>query len=432
MKKTAALLIASLACSPAHALSIGDFLKALFSPPVKQESPSRSPNSAGSSGSVSDAKAEEKRLAELRRTRGLLKSISCTFHGSNNYGVDPNAIFEFPDPDQTVCDPLSSTPSESRTNGLSAKIYLPGPNMTIPVSTVMDYYNKGVALEQDVYFASINVPTRQFTKGFVTEGGSVLLDSNGNKLVENFALEYNSILKLSDSDKEGEYELASISDDGARVFFKEDDQWKELINNDGNHASRMGCAYRTIAMKRGTEVPIKVFYYQGSRYHVANVLMWKHHKDTKAYKRSVMDNFVCGKSGNNFFYNSSNEKPTAITKWLQSTGWQTISNANYKMPEHKPNPCTQEPFKIVGSPSVSAISSTGAKVIWSTNYPSSSQLRIANSFTGEVVYTVKDATLVTEHEVHIEGLVPGLAYDIIAISVDDKGTEVQSFIITYP
>ncbi|WP_413584536.1 PA14 domain-containing protein [Bdellovibrio sp. HCB274] len=425
MKKTAALLVATLACSPAHALSLGDILKALFSPPAKQEvrAPASSNSNSNSKSNSSGGKNQQQSLEELRKTLGLLKRISCTYHGSN-YGVDPNAVFEFPNPEQTVCDPLSNTPSESPTNGLAAKLYVRSAEMT-SVSSVMDYYNKGVRMEQDLYFASINVPTRVFTKGFTTEGGSTLSDSAGNKLIEHFAVEYNSILKLSDTDKEGEYELGLISDDGARVFFKENEQWKELINNDGNHASRFGCSYRTLSMKKDTEVPIKVLYYQGPRYHISNVLMWKHHKDVKSFQKSIRDNWVCGKSGNELFYKSKTEKPTGVTKWLQSTGWNTIANANYKMPEHKPNPCVEEKLTVTDL-IASSVQAPRATFTWKTNIPATSQLKITNFFTGEVLYTEINNDLVVNHEVQLDGLVSGLYYLINAISTDAQGNQVIS------
>ncbi|MEK2688345.1 PA14 domain-containing protein [Bdellovibrio sp. GT3] len=420
MKKIAVLVVASMACSPAHAFSLGDFLKSIFSPP-KQES--RAPASSKSSSS-SAAKTEKQKLEELRKTLGLLKRITYSYRG-NNYGVDPNAVFEFPEnPDQTVCDPLTGTPSESRSNGLAAKLIVRSPEMST-VTGVMDYYNQGIRLEQELYFPSINVPTRQFTKGFTTESGSVLVDGDGNTLIENFALEYNSILKLSDSDKSGEYELGVISDDGARIFFKEADQWKELINNDGNHPSRFGCAYRTINMQPGTEVPIKVLYYQGARNHIANVLMWKHHKDVKAYKKSILDNWVCGQKGNELFYSSRTGKPTYVTNWLTASGWKTIANANFKMPEKKVNPCSQEPLAI-SDLIVPYATAPKATITWKTNIPASSQVKITNFFTGEVIYTAVSSDLVTNHVVELDGLVAGIYYVINAVSVDQSGAAVTS------
>jgi hypothetical protein len=424
MKKTAAMLVVSLVCSQAHALSLSDFLKSIFSTASKQES--RAPASSGSNSST--AKSDQQSLEELRKTMGLLKKISCTYRG-NNYGVNPDEIFDFEqDPDQTVCDPLTSTPSESRTSGLAAKLYVRSPEMKT-VSGVMDYYTKGLRMDQDLYFASINVPTRMFDKGFTTEGGATLIDGNGKKLIENFAVEYNSILRLSDSDKEGEYELGIISDDGARVFFKDNNQWKELINNDGNHPSRFGCTFRTLTMKKETEVPIKVLYYQGPRYHISNVLMWKYHKDQKAFEKSYKDNWVCGRSGNELFYAPKTEKPTVVTKWLLSNGWNVISNANYKMPEQKTNPCAVDPLAITDLIATSVVAPK-ATIVWRTNYPATSQLRISNFFTGEVLFTEKNVDLVSNHEVEVDGLIRGLYYVISAISVDEKGNEVISSEIT--
>ncbi|WII72863.1 PA14 domain-containing protein [Bdellovibrio sp. 22V] len=384
---------------------------------------------AFSFASASDAKSSNTKSSSSvnRYQRGLLKKISCHFSGTRTSTGDSIGSVDFVDPEKTVCDPLSNTSSPSPENGLLGKLILKTPEMGNKVSSVMDYYNKGQKIDKDLFFADVNVPTRSFTQGFSTLSGEVLVGADGNKLIENFAIEYTSTLKLSENDKEGEYEIAVLSDDGARMFIKEGDKWNELINNDGNHPTRMGCPYRTITMTKNSEVPVKLLYYQGPRYHIANVLIWKHHKKAHTWKEPSRHS-LCGIASNQYFYDSKNGKKKPAIHFLEATGWRTIAAANFKMPEQKPNPCSQEPLVINDFRVVSA-QAPNATVAWTTNLPSSTQLRILNVYTGEEMLTEVDANLVNEHTVELSGLVHGIYYQVQAISKDAEGRETRSALI---
>jgi len=373
-----------------------------------------------------DAAAKSSNADSTKYQRGLLKKISCVFSGVKKTSVgDPITSIDFPaDPANTVCDPLANEESSSSPeNGLLGKLILRTPEMGSKVSSVMDYYYKGHKLDQNLYFGSVNIPTRPFDQGFTTLNGDVLVDTQGNKLIENFAVEYTSSLKLSDADKEGDYELAILSDDGARVFVKEGAEWKELINNDGVHPTRMGCANRTINLKRDSEVPVKILYYQGPRYHIANVLVWKFHKKPQTWKKPDNHSF-CGITSNTFFFDKKGKK-TAAMGFLEKTGWRVLAAANYKMPDQQRNPCTVPDLALSEYKVVSA-AAPNATLSWKTNLPASSQLRIYNVYTGEEVYSAVDSNLVTEHTVQVSGLVRGIYYQMQAISVDEKGREIRS------
>lgn len=359
------------------------------------------------------------------RARGLLKKITCSYHGSGKTPTGESVgSVDFTDPEKTVCDPLGSGSANNSENGLFAKLFVKSPEMSGPVKSVMDYYNKGVKLEQDLYFADVNVPTRIFTEGFATKNGDVLMDASGNKLIENFAIEYSSILKLSDQDQEGHYEISLLSDDGARLFVKEGDVWNELVNNDGVHPTRLGCPYRTVEMKKDTELPIRILYYQGPRYHIANVMMWKHHKKAHSWKKPSSHS-LCGIQSNNFFYNPNNGKKQAAVKFLEATGWDVVAAANFRMPPLKPNPCVEPDFALSDF-KIASVAAPNAEITWSTNFPSSSQIYIVNIFTGEEMYTAVDSEMVTNHKAILSGLIHGLQYQVQAISVDANGKEVRS------
>ncbi len=357
------------------------------------------------------------------KTRGLLKRISCTYHGYSPTGPSVGSI-EFVDPQNTVCTPLGSEQSSSPTNGLLGQLILRTPEMGSNVKSVLEYHEKGLRMEQNLYFADVNIPTRPFTDGFTTQSGDVLVDTDGQRLIEHFAVEYSSILKLAAEDREGHYELSLLSDDGARLFVKEGDSWNELINNDGVHATRLGCPYRTVELKRDSELPIKILYFQGPRYHISNVLLWKHHKKARTWKRPASHS-LCGVQGNNVFFNPNNGKKQLPMKLLEATGWSVVATGNFKMPESKPNPSVEEKLALSDF-KIDSISGDNAEISWSTNLPSSSQLRVVNVFTGEQMFTNLDPELVTVHKATLTGLIRGLQYRIQAISVDAKGNEVRS------
>ncbi|NUN04264.1 MAG: hypothetical protein HUU57_00765 [Bdellovibrio sp.] len=377
---------------------------------------------------TADAKVlgADSRNQNSRYQKGLLKKISSKFSGIARTPTGSTlGSVDFPiDPEQTVCDPLSGNASSSPEKGLLAKLILKSPAMPEKISSVMDFYNQGDKLSQNIYFADVNVPTRAFTEGFANQNGDVLVDKDGKKLIENFALEYSSVLKLKAGDPEGHYEIASLSDDGARIFIKENNQWNELINNDGVHATRMGCPYRTVSLDKNSEIPVKILYYQGPRYHISNVLLWKHHKKAQVWKKPSNHSF-CGVSSNNFFFSSKHNKKTLAMRHLDAQGWKVVAADNYRMPAQQSNPCVEEDLKLSDFV-VSSAQAPNATLTWKTNISASSQLKIVNVYTGEEVLTPLDSNLVTDHVANISGLVRGIYYQVQALSVDEKGRVVQS------
>jgi hypothetical protein len=347
-----------------------------------------------------------------------MSKIKCSFFGHTS----TVGSVDFPADDNTVCDPLTSNTAPSYDNGLLGKLILKTPQMSSNPKSVLDFHTKGQRLEQNLYFADVNVPTQKFSKGFTTRTGEVLEDTAGAKLIENFAIEYTSSLKLAATDAPGHYEIALLSDDGARLFVQENNVWNEIVNNDGVHETRMGCPFRTVYLDRNTEIPIKILYYQGPRFYIANVMMWKRHNSAQTWKEPARHS-LCGFQGNGLFFSEQNpNRDTLVMKLLKADGWDVVAPANYKMPAASPNPCAEE--KLTVSEISRVRSGSSAVVSWKTNLPATSQVRITSVSTGEVMMSQLDSKMVNEHTVQIDGLNRSEKYMVEVISVDASGYQV--------
>ncbi len=367
-----------------------------------------------------------KKAQQSAQVRAHLKQLKYYFSGRHSPVEPPLTDVDF-DPSEAICDPLSNSPSENPEHGLLGQLILRSPEMSEKPTSVMEYFEKGRKLDKKLYFADVNVPTRHFTEGFSTLNGEVLLDENNEKLIEHFSIEYDSVLKLSADDEEGHYELALLSDDGARLFAFLDEKWTEIINNDGIHATRMGCAYQTVHLTKTSEIPIKILYYQGPRYHIANVLIWKLHNKARSWSNPNRHSF-CGISSNHFFFGlNQNKKARSVgaINALERSGWSVLKNANFRMPENTRNPCTEEEL-VISDIKIASIEGTTATVTWKTNIPATSQVRVVDSDSGEDTLSLKTTEKVTEHTVVIEGLRRGMYYLIQGLSEAEEGKLVRS------
>ena len=130
-----------------------------------------------------------------------------------------------------------------------------------------------------IYLPFLDVRLRAFTDGFATTTNSFLADDSGQKLDEWFALEMTSFLKLSPTDSEGYYQIIVASDDGSNFLVDPNatGAYQTLINNDGVHSDRVGCAAKgaEVHMTAITRLPIKIQYYQGPRNQIAMSIFWR-------------------------------------------------------------------------------------------------------------------------------------------------------------
>jgi hypothetical protein len=244
-------------------------------------------------------------------------------------------------PETTVCDPFGDDENFGGiASGLWGRLrYLTSdqPRYT----SVVDYMLNGVDAGVDLFFSQVDVPTRPFDRGFVTELGETLKTVEGNTLYEYFGIHLESEVKLSDEDVEGRYQFAVLSDDGSLLEVSTDGgPFSKLVDNNLVTPSRLACASRTVDMTYDTRMPIRLDYFQGPRYHVALIILWRSIPD-HATDADLAD-VACGLSGNGKFFDSTQNPPAPTGTWqgLMNRGWKVLSPENYMLPAHmRSNPC---------------------------------------------------------------------------------------------
>ena len=138
-------------------------------------------------------------------------------------------------------------------------------------------------------------------------------------MIEYFGLKFETVLKLRADQNEGSYELGTLADDGIIVKAKVDGVWKTIINNDVDHPTQMGCAASALNLNRDSAIPLEITYYQGPRYHIANVLMMRESANTGKDQE-------CGKLGNTYYFDPNNQSvPLAPYQGLLARGWALVS-----------------------------------------------------------------------------------------------------------
>lgn len=316
-----------------------------------------------------------------------------------------------------ICDPLNGGET-SQTNyekGIKATLhYLTTNQPRLYRST--DYVQFAQKSEQNIFLSDMNVPTRLFNEGFSNKAGQTLANDQGQKLIEYFGLKMNTNIILSEKDETGLYEFALLSDDGTQMLLKSgsaDVPDEVLIDNDGDHPTRMGCSSHTVKMRRNVMLPVEVTFYQGPRYHIANVLIWR--KAAEAGQDSL-----CNQLGNNLYYNPDrNSEPQQAIKDLESRGWKVLAPDNFMISQNKAdyNPCVNGTIPVISEFTVGEVVLTNVSLTWKTNIPSTSQVQLTNTKTNEVTITTSDNQLRTNHQIQLSGLKPATTYKVKTLSV---------------
>lgn len=318
-----------------------------------------------------------------------------------------------------VCDPWGGTKPPTPQNGIKASLYYL-PSTAPRYSKVMDYIEHGIQSEQTLFFNNINVPTRMFSEGFPLQTGGKVKDDLGNELIEYFAMQFETNLQLASDEEEGTYEIAILSDDGSILQLKEPgaNDYSTLIDNNLVTPTRMGCANRAIELKHDVKIPLKLSYFQGPRYHIANMLIWR--KAAQAGTDSL-----CGRSGNELFFNPVTGVPNKWTE-LQSRGWKVIGEKNFVLtsddvvaqsPRNDYNACYEGTVPLITDFAALETTPVSITLEWNTNIPATAQVLIINTATGEMKITGSDNVLELNHQVTILGLTPQTTYRVQAISI---------------
>lgn len=315
-----------------------------------------------------------------------------------------------------VCDPFAP-PSGTITyeQGIKASLHYREAGMPRMYSAI-DYILFGRKSDKTVFLTDMNVPTRMFTAGFSTPNGDVLKKDSGEKLIEYFGLKMETNIILTPEDEEGEYELAVLADDGSNLIIKSGDgdgADETIINNDGDHPTRMGCSTRTVRFRRNAMLAVEAQYYQGPMYHISNVLMWR--KSTTAGQDPL-----CGQLGNHMYFNpDSNSTPQQAFHDLQARGWKVLKPGNFLMKKTDYNPCAPGTNPVISNFREGEVIQQRVDFHWDTDIPATSQIQLTNMTTGVVTTTTSDNQLRTTHSVEVTGLQPNTTYRVQAISVSE-------------
>lgn len=319
---------------------------------------------------------------------------------------------------KVVCDPFGGGGNTSPKQGIKAELFYRSANQPRYYKAI-DYVAHTTKSPQTLFFSELYVPTRAFELGFSTQTSEALKDDQGKKLIEYFGLQMNTTIQLSPDDQEGLYEFAMLSDDGSTMRIKEGSNWSEVINNDGDHPTRLGCSTKVIEMKRDTKLETEIMYYQGPRYHISNVLLWR----KLGANETAGQEKRCGKEGNEFwFHSNSGSRPHEQFEKLQERGWKVVNAKNFYLPNEDDgtyNPCTPGTPPVISNFRILELTSTNVYVAWTTDIPSTSQALLVELDTGNARLTASDNVLRTSHRLQVTGLTPGTRYTIQGVSVSE-------------
>lgn len=357
------------------------------------------------------------------------ETINASSTSSEVLGVSQYNINSFP-LNKLVCDPFSTDPLPSPKHGIKANLWYRGLNQS-RYYNVMDYLLNTTHSEQNLFFSSINVPTRLFSSGFPIETGGSIENDSHEKLIEYFALKLESQLTLGSTSEPGTYELAVLSDDGAILKIKDptssSSAFETLINNDGDTPTKMKCASRLLEIGSDSRIPLELYYYQGPKYHIANMLIWR-----KVSSNSTPGSDpLCNHSGNKLFFDPDLDSKPLAWNDLVSRGWKVISPENFLLPSNNQdtsssdsdsnyNACYQGEAPVISNFQVVEQLATDISFSWTTDIDSTGLMLITNLDTGVKTSTQTDNLLRRNHSILVTGLQPQTRYRFQAVSISNS------------
>ena len=293
-----------------------------------------------------------------------------------NDPINPiNTSFSVEDSAGYVCSAFGTTTVPSNRSGLRAELRFldQGSNLSSSQKSAFlstDYFNDKnsnfIKKEEVIFLNDVNVPTRVFNQGFQGSDGKMLEDNQGHALIEYFALKMESVLKLGPKDADGYYELSSIADDGTVVQIKENGQWVNLVTNDGAHPTQMGCTDRKLLFDKNTRLPIRIFYNQGPREQIANVLLWNYRGPNAVTSTSVTPDAnihgYCNKFSSDMYWTPATSKNNTWINDIYSKGWKVVGTENFLLPDNEVNPCAYSSYDVAPTVTYESISETNKSI----------------------------------------------------------------------
>jgi hypothetical protein len=245
-----------------------------------------------------------------------------------------------PDPNSTICNPFDNDHQNgSSIYGLAGGLFYLTDDQP-RYESVTDYVTSGHQLDDYViYMSRLFVPTRPFDRGFVTQTGDTLKTPTGDTLYEWFALRLNSRIRLHTGDAEGNYQFAVLSDDGSIFTLGSPGATLDVINNDGVTPTRMACSATAIPMTKNSKIPMRIDYFQGPRFHISMVLLWRPYPTNP---NDVIDP-LCGHASNEDYFDSTQNPPVEGPAYaaLLSRGWKPLRMENFLIQDGV-NPCNED------------------------------------------------------------------------------------------
>jgi len=232
-----------------------------------------------------------------------------------------------------VCDPFNGPPPGSQ-NGISGTIHYLNDSQPL-YGDVREYFQYGTKANAQLFLSSLFVPTRMFDQGFAGPGGTPLIRDNGTTLIEKFALSVGSTIRLAAGDSVGFKQFAILSDDGAVFTIKHNGIEKVNVDNNGITPTRLAVGMiENIYFDQNTALPMRMDYFQGPRYHISLILLWRN-----AASGAPQAEPLAGFASNEEWFDPNNQVQQARYNELLSRGWRPLRPQNYWL--DGTNPCAQ-------------------------------------------------------------------------------------------
>ena len=244
------------------------------------------------------------------------------------------------------CDALTGTTGQVRSQynrGLRGYVDVPATGMNATQYRSLAAFDGAGASERlanKLYLSQVNVPTRVFSSGFPTLNGDLFKNAQGNPLVEFFRIKMDGFIELPADMNAGDYEFAVLADDGAQLTLGATNT--PFLGYTHNTETRMMCGNQSVFIGRHETLPMKLDYFQGPRYHIALMLLWR--------PAGGAPDPLCGASGNNRWFDSSQTPSVAQADFrsLESRGWSVVPPEAFRIPDDEiANPCQSDYVKEI-------------------------------------------------------------------------------------